>query len=136
MAFEKPDPSSIPEPKNTPYTLKEMKELMEKESKLLISIMGHVFDVSSKSALYGRREDGKPGGYSVFVGKEASVGLGKSSLDENDMIDVDSEIASSLDWRNDSWYRSRMTQEEIAVLKDWFNYFKQRYPILGRIEKS
>lgn len=70
------------------------------ESSLLIRgrEKGTIFDVSEKREMYG------PGkGYSIFAGKDASKGLGKSSLKPEDAVSD----YSSLD------------EKELKVLDDW-----------------
>lgn len=53
----------------------------------------------------------------VFAGKDASRGLGKSSLKPEDAV---------------SDY-STLTEEEMGVLNDWFTYFSKRYNIVGKV---
>ncbi|KAL7008005.1 hypothetical protein EMMF5_002654 [Cystobasidiomycetes sp. EMM_F5] len=53
----------------------------------------------------------------VFAGKDASVGLGKSSLKPEDAI---------------SDY-SKLDDEEMKVLEDWYTYFSKRYNIIGKV---
>jgi membrane-associated progesterone receptor component len=61
-----------------------------------------VFDVSHKRDVYG------PGkSYNVFTGKDASRGLGKSSLKTEDAVPNYSDL----------------TESELKVLNDWYNFF-------------
>lgn len=53
----------------------------------------------------------------VFAGKDASRGLGKSSLKPEDAV---------------SDY-STLTEEELGVLNDWYTYFSKRYNIVGKV---
>lgn len=53
----------------------------------------------------------------VFAGKDASRGLGKSSLKPEDAVS---------DW-------STLTDEEKGVLNDWYTYFSKRYNIVGKV---
>lgn len=77
-----------------------------------MAIKGTIFDVTRNSASYG------PGkGYNVFVGKDASRALAKSSLDPTharpEYEDLDA--------------------KELKVLDDWYSFFSQRYNIVGRL---
>ncbi|KAG7697731.1 hypothetical protein KL930_000214 [Ogataea haglerorum] len=83
---------------------------------MYIAIKGTVFDVSHNQAAYGV---GK--GYHVFVGKDASRALGKSSLKPEDTSpDI-------------SWDYSTLTEKQLKVLDDWFTFFSNRYNIVGRV---
>jgi hypothetical protein len=53
----------------------------------------------------------------IFAGKDASRGLGKSSLKPEDAV---------------SDY-STLTDEEKGVLNDWYTYFSKRYNIVGKV---
>lgn len=72
------------------------------------SLLGVIFDVSPRREMYGKckllcscTEKGR--GYSVFAGKDASRGLGMSSLNpENAVADY-----------------STLTPEQLKVLEDW-----------------
>jgi membrane-associated progesterone receptor component len=80
-----------------------------------ISVMGNVYDVSSKREMY------QPGSsYSVFAGKDPSKALGKSSLNIN-------EISSDY---------SSLNEEEMKVLLDWKAYYDKRYPVIGHLIKK
>lgn len=56
-------------------------------------------------------------GYSVFAGKDASRGLGMSSLNPEDAV---------------SDY-STLNDAQRKVLDDWAEYYKKRYNIVGRV---
>jgi len=61
-----------------------------------------VFDVTHKRETYG------PGGsYNIFSGKDASKGLGKSSLKPEDAVP---------DYRD-------LPENELKVLDDWYSFF-------------
>ncbi|GME68357.1 unnamed protein product [Ambrosiozyma monospora] len=83
---------------------------------MYIAIKGTVFDVTANQGAYGV---GK--GYHVFVGRDASRALGKSSLDK---ADVDEAV---------SWNYSTLNMKQLKVLDDWFMYFKNRYNIVGKV---
>lgn len=56
----------------------------------------------------------------IFAGKDASRGLGKSSLKPEDAV---------ADW-------STLTDEEKGVLNDWYTYFSKRYNIVGKVVQA
>lgn len=56
----------------------------------------------------------------VFAGKDASRGLGKSSLKPEDAV---------------SDY-STLDTDEMKVLDDWFTYFSKRYNIVGKVSSQ
>ncbi len=78
-----------------------------------IGVKGVVFDVTKNIQAYG--PDSK---YGVFVGRDASRALGKSSLKEED---VDLKISDDI---------SDFTEKQLKVLDDWFSFFSQRYDML------
>lgn len=78
-----------------------------------IGVKGVVFDVTKNIQAYG--PDSK---YGVFVGRDASRALGKSSLKEED---VDLKISDDI---------SDLTEKQLKVLDDWFSFFSQRYDML------
>ncbi|CAG8555557.1 8572_t:CDS:2 [Ambispora leptoticha] len=73
---------------------------------------GTIFDVSSKRDTYG------PGAsYHIFAGKDASRALGKTSLKPEDAVaDI-----------------STLNDEQLKVLDQWYDFFKKRYNIVGRL---
>jgi len=85
--------------------------------------IGIIFDVTRKSDVYG------PGkSYNIFAGKDASKGLGKSSLNPEDAVPDYSDLP----------------ENEKKVLDDWFSFFQyvpnslrleQRVPALMFISK-
>lgn len=77
---------------------------------------GTVFDVSRNTESYGPES----GGYRVFVGKDASRALAKSSLEPEDV---------RADYKD-------LPQEEIKVLEDWYLFFSQRYNVKGHVKGS
>lgn len=56
----------------------------------------------------------------VFAGKDASRGLAKSSLDEED---------ARPDWED-------LSPEHQKVLNDWFTFFSKRYNIMGKVQTT
>ncbi|KAF3940324.1 Neudesin [Dactylella cylindrospora] len=78
-----------------------------------VAIKGTVFDVSGKKDSYG------PGGsYHIFSGKDASYGLGKSSLKIED---------AHGDY-------SGLDEGSMETLNNWFTFFSKRYNIVGVVE--
>jgi len=53
--------------------------------------------------------------YGIFVGKDASRALGKSSLKPED---VAPEVSDDI---------SDLSEKQLKVLDDWFSFFSQRY---------
>ncbi|GMM46345.1 hypothetical protein DAPK24_029200 [Pichia kluyveri] len=88
----------------------------EKNPCMYVGIKRTVFDVSSNQKAYGV---GK--GYHVFVGKDASRALGKSSVDP---IDTDPSV---------SWDYSNLDDKQRKTLDDWYKFFEKRYDIVGTI---
>ncbi|GAA5911004.1 hypothetical protein JCM6882_006746 [Rhodosporidiobolus microsporus] len=110
----KPPPPELDPPKDTPFSKAELAKYDGKDADtpIYVAIKGQIFDVSAKREMYG------PGcGYHVFVAKDASRGLGKSSLKPEDAV---------ADY-------STLTPEELKVLDDWEKYFKKRYNIVGKV---
>jgi membrane-associated progesterone receptor component len=71
-----------------------------------------VFDVSKNPKSYG-----PDGGYRVFVGKDASRALAKSSLKPEDAVPEYEDLDA----------------KDLKVLDDWYSYFSQRYNIVGKL---
>ncbi|POY74865.1 hypothetical protein BMF94_2138 [Rhodotorula taiwanensis] len=108
------DKKELDPPKDTPFTRQQLAQNNGKDEStpIYVAIKGKIYDVSAKRDMYG------PGcGYHVFVGKDASRGLGKSSLKPEDAV---------------SDY-STLTEEEMKVLDDWEKYFQKRYNVVGRV---
>lgn len=60
---------------------------------------------------------GPGGGYSIFAGKDASRGLGMSSLKPEDAVP---------DW-------SQLSDEHRQVLDQWHDFFSKRYNVVGKV---
>ncbi|KAL6544251.1 Bifunctional protein GlmU [Orobanche gracilis] len=96
------------------FTPEELKDYngTDQSKPIYVAIRGQIYDVTSGKSFYG------PGGdYCVFAGKDASRALAKMSKKEIDVV-------SNLDG---------LTEKEIAVLADWENKFKAKYPIVGKV---
>lgn len=115
--FEPKTPVQLEPPKNDPLTMKQVAQCDGEINKCMyIGIKGTVFDVTNNTKAYGV---GK--GYHVFVGKDASRALGKSSLKKED---TDPNI---------SWDWSVLDDKEKKVLDDWYTFFSKRYNVVGKI---
>ncbi|ODV60055.1 putative progesterone binding protein [Ascoidea rubescens DSM 1968] len=110
-------PVKLEKPKDDPFTSKDLLKFDGIQSdKIYVAIKRVVFDVSKNPKAYG---SGK--GYHCFVGKDASRGLGKSSLSAEDN---DPKISYKFDDLN---------EKETKVLNDWYTYFEKRYNIVGKV---
>ncbi|GAB5364927.1 hypothetical protein AAMO2058_001012300 [Amorphochlora amoebiformis] len=76
-----------------------------------------IFDVTTNPDSYG-----PDGGYGIFAGKDASRGLGKMSLDEEDVDD-------RTDIKDFGSY-------EVETLDQWIHMFLHKYPIVGRLKDA
>nr|GAT55727.1 cytochrome B5 [Mycena chlorophos] len=109
-----PARTDLDPPKDDPYTLAQLAEFSgsDPSKPIYISIKGTVFDVSRNTAVYG------PGGsYALFAGKDASRGLGMSSLKAEDAIPDYAGLAD----------------KDRKVLDDWHAFFEKRYNIVGKV---
>ncbi|KOS15787.1 progesterone binding protein [Malassezia pachydermatis] len=106
----KMEPATTPTqpPKDDPFTPEELAKYngSDPSKPVYVAVKGVIFDVSPRREMY---EPGK--GYSVFAGKDASRGLGMSSLKPEDAV---------------SDY-STLNEAQMKVLNDW------RYNIVGRV---
>ena len=93
----------------------QLKEYDGRTSTIYISINGTIFDVSASASMYSVELTGGKG-YSVFVGREASRCLAKSSLDPNDLFGEDA-----------------LSPEEQTTLDKWTDFFTKKYPVVGRL---
>ncbi|KAA1475088.1 progesterone binding protein [Dentipellis sp. KUC8613] len=101
-------------PKDDPFTLEQLKifDGSDEYKPIYVAIKGTVFDVSPKRDTYG------PGkAYSIFAGKDASKGLGMSSLKQEDAVP---------DY-------STLPPNERKVLDDWHAFFTKRYNVVGKV---
>ncbi|VAH90441.1 unnamed protein product [Triticum turgidum subsp. durum] len=79
---------------------------------ILIAIRGQVYDVSRGRLFYGPQ-----GPYSLFAGRDASRALALMSFDLNDLTgDLEG-----------------LSPDELEVLQDWEEKFKERYPVVGHL---
>jgi len=80
---------------------------------ILIAIKGKVYDVSK-----GRQSYGPQGPYHVFAGHDASVALGKGSLDASDL---------------DKDYTT-LNPSEMSSLNEWIAMYEAKYERVGWLE--
>lgn len=101
-------------PKDDPMTPEELKQYngTDDTKPMYVAVKGVIFDVSPRREMYGH---GK--GYAIFAGKDASRALGMSSLNPEDAV---------------SDY-STLKPDQMKVLNDWFEYYKKRYNIVGKV---
>ncbi|CCA72162.1 related to cytochrome b5-Laccaria bicolor [Serendipita indica DSM 11827] len=83
------------------------------DGKIYVAVKGTVFDVSAKADMYG------PGkAYNVFAGKDASKGLGLSSVKPEDAVP---------DY-------SGLDEQGMTTLNGWYDFFQKRYNIMGTVK--
>lgn len=87
------------------------------DKKIYIGVAGIVFDMTSAPDFYG------PGAaYAIFAGRDATVNLGRSSLLTSTIGSEAKDVG--------------MTAEDLECLCSWIAKYKQKYPIVGRIESN
>ncbi|KAF7291248.1 Cytochrome B5 [Mycena indigotica] len=112
-----PEPEPVPElppPRDDPFTLDTLWEYngSDENKPLLVSIKGTVFDVSDNYAVYGPHRS-----YAVFTGRDASHGMGCSSIRFEDAYP---------DY-------SGLSEAQMGVLDQWHAMFTKKYPIVGKV---
>ncbi|GAO51883.1 hypothetical protein G7K_5974-t1 [Saitoella complicata NRRL Y-17804] len=114
MAVMSPEVNDLAPPKDDPYTTEQLAECdgSDESKPIWLAIRGLIYDVTRNKSMYG------PGaGYNIFAGKDASRGLAKSSLKNED---ARGEVEG-------------LTEAEMKVLSDWEGFFQKRYNIVGRL---
>ncbi|KAJ1297375.1 hypothetical protein BS78_01G370800 [Paspalum vaginatum] len=109
MPFVFPDPVEVGE-----VTLEQLRAYDGKDpaKQILIAIRGQVYDVSRGRLFYGPQ-----GPYSLFAGRDATRALALMSFDPNDLTgDLDG-----------------LSPDDLEVLQDWEEKFKERYPRVGHL---
>lgn len=113
----KVEPSLPPMKKQdmTPRQLREYDGLKREDGRVLIAVLGKIFDVTKSKNFYG------PGGpYSSFAGKDASRGLAtfnvNSACEEYDDL-------------------SDLSKSELDQVREWSEQFTEKYPIIGKLLK-
>ncbi|WOO76693.1 putative steroid-binding protein 3 [Vanrija pseudolonga] len=101
-------------PKDDPISVAELAKFdgSDPSKPIYVAIKGRVYDVSAKTEMYG-----KGSGYNVFAGKDASRGLGMSSLDAKDAV---------ADY-------STLTEAQRKTLDQWDSFFAKRYNVVGKV---
>ncbi|KAK3151477.1 hypothetical protein QOZ80_3AG0246390 [Eleusine coracana subsp. coracana] len=109
VPFVFPDPVEVGE-----VTLEQLRAYDGKDpaKQILIAISGQVYDVSRGRLFYGPQ-----GPYSLFAGRDATRALALMSFDPNDLTgDLEG-----------------LSPDDLEVLQDWEDKFKERYPRVGRL---
>jgi membrane-associated progesterone receptor component len=117
MSFKPPDvapPKNLDPPKDTPFSPAELAQFdgTDPNRPIYVAIKGTIFDVSDKRETYAPN-----GSYHVFAGKDASKALGMGSLNLEDAV---------ADY-------STLDDSKLKVLNDWFEYYRKRYNIVGKV---
>eukprot|EP00123_Amoebidium_parasiticum_P014511 comp22529_c0_seq3/m.34200 comp22529_c0_seq3/g.34200 ORF comp22529_c0_seq3/g.34200 comp22529_c0_seq3/m.34200 type:complete len:169 (-) comp22529_c0_seq3:20-526(-) len=113
---EKPEPPREPDTPERVFTVEELKQYDgSTDLPVYVAVKGWVFDVSPRREMYA------PGqGYAIFAGKDASRGLGMSSLTPADALSDFSTLSA----------------DHLKVLNDWEVYYRKRYACVGHVEGS
>ncbi|KAL6649836.1 hypothetical protein ACP70R_014060 [Stipagrostis hirtigluma subsp. patula] len=112
---EQPVPFVFPEPVEVgEITLDQLRAYDGKDpaKQILIAIRGQVYDVSRGRLFYGPQ-----GPYSLFAGRDATRALALMSFDP---IDLTGDLEG-------------LTPDDLEVLQDWEEKFKERYPRVGHL---
>ncbi|KAL6901993.1 hypothetical protein ACP4OV_004869 [Aristida adscensionis] len=112
MPFVFPEPVEVGE-----VTLDQLRAYDGKDpaKQILIAIRGQVYDVSRGRLFYGPQ-----GPYSLFAGRDATRALALMSFDPNDLTgDLEG-----------------LSPDDLEVLQDWEEKFKERYPRVGYLASS
>ncbi|RSH87962.1 uncharacterized protein EHS24_000485 [Apiotrichum porosum] len=101
-------------PKSDPISVADLAQYNGEDASkpIYVAIKGNVYDVSAKTEMYG-----KGSGYNVFAGKDASRGLGMSSLDPKDAV---------ADY-------SPLNEAQMKTLDGWETFFQKRYNVIGKV---
>ncbi|WVW82547.1 hypothetical protein I302_104558 [Kwoniella bestiolae CBS 10118] len=101
-------------PKDDPIPSSELSQYdgSDPSKPIYVAIKGRVFDVTNKPEMYGK---GK--GYNIFAGRDASKGLGMSSLDIKDAVP---------DY-------SSLNESQMNTLNQWESFFEKRYNVVGKV---
>lgn len=102
------------------FTLEQLREYdgVKSNGRILIGVLGRVFDMSSASDFYG------PGGpYSVFAGRDASRALATFSVDQSQFKDTYDDL-------------SDLKPSQLESVKEWEMQFLEKYPVVGKLLKA
>ncbi|KAI0406410.1 cytochrome b5 [Xylaria palmicola] len=121
--FEPKVPVNLEPPKDDPITLEELAQANGKEGQkayVAIKASYHVsfsrFPVETTGKVYdvtGNKMYQEGSSYHVFVGKDASRALGKTSTKPEDVLP---------EWQD-------LSEKEKGVLNDWVTFFSKRYNV-------
>ncbi|KAJ2557582.1 Dihydrodipicolinate synthase [Coemansia sp. RSA 1933] len=105
------------------YTLKELSEYNgEDESKpILLGINFNVYDVTPGKNFYG-----KGGSYSLFSGRDCTHNFAISSVNKQDLPDVDSDPVDLQTY----------TEEQQKAAQIWQERLAQKYQVVGKLVKA
>ncbi|KAL1413005.1 hypothetical protein Q8F55_000754 [Vanrija albida] len=109
-----PEPAGAKVAADDPISVAELAKFdgSDPSKPIYVAIKGRVYDVSAKTEMYG-----KGSGYNVFAGKDASRGLGMSSLDAKDAV---------ADY-------STLNEAQRKTLDQWDSFFAKRYNVVGKV---
>lgn len=93
------------------FTLAEIQRCGPQESRIMLSILGLAYDVSS-----GREFFGPKGPYRVYSGHDATWGLATMNLAKTGAVDV---------------FRYELDEDDLQTLADWIAYFDVKYGRVG-----
>ncbi|GAP89561.1 putative progesterone binding protein [Rosellinia necatrix] len=111
--FEPKVPVNLDPPRDDPITLEELAQADGTGGKkAYVAIKGKVYDVTGNK-MY--QEDGS---YHIFVGKDASRALAKTSVKPEDV---------KPEWKD-------LGDKEKGVLNDWITFFSKRYNVVGVVQ--
>ncbi|KAJ2751214.1 steroid binding [Coemansia pectinata] len=105
------------------FTLRELQNYTgeRKGERILLGLNGKVYDVSTGASFYG------PGnGYSVFAGRDSTVGLARGSLLRSEMPGP-GDAPTTMD---------RLSETEQKAALSWETRLKQKYPVVGVLVKE
>ena len=101
------------------WTLEKLAEYRGENGKpIYIALDGNIYDVSQSQGFYG-----PGGGYHVFAGRDATRGLAKGLLEEQDVLTNPGD-------------KSDFTAMEHMKLDDWIDRYDSKYPIVGKLAPS
>lgn len=94
------------------FTASELKQYMNLEDGLYLSILGQVFDVTKGAKHYG------PGGnYHAFTGRDASLAFITGEFDDEGLTD---DISS-------------LSAQQVKALEDWLQFYNTNYNYKGKL---
>ena len=111
------DQNTLPPLKRQDFTLEQLREMNNKDGRILMAVNGKVFDVTKERGQYG-----PDGPYGVFAGRDASRGLGTFSLTGDAIRDTYDDL-------------SDLTPSQMESIKEWELQFSDRFQFLGRLLK-